>query len=334
MGVNYKVTTAREFLALHPGFGELHELSGSGTGSPASCLAVLKNFTRRGKHGVPVSPFGDILRDSLVHEHEDQMPALAAEEEDAIAFAVPGDFMPLYGRWADGFWHWMLECFPMVLLAEEFGYRGKYIVPPDFGFIYECFDLLGIAEERVIDFSGESYQVERLSIIPRINGTLLRDYPRLLLAMRAALLKGLKGARPAECGKGPSRIYISRNKTSRPRKIVNEDVVLALCKEFGFETVYLEEMRLPDQILAFENASAVIGPHGAGFVHALFMKPGSLVVELFSPKYIHYTSFAPVSALGHRYFPLVGEYYSPDSPCGDDVVVQEHILRHTLKTCL
>lgn len=63
--------------------------------------------------------------------------------------------------------------------------------------------------------------------------------------------------------------------------------------------VRLETMSFRDQLRAFDSAAVVIGQHGAGLSNALWMRPGSVVLELDHRDRRH---FERVSALrGHRH---------------------------------
>ena len=61
--------------------------------------------------------------------------------------------------------------------------------------------------------------------------------------------------------------------------IANVDQVEAALSRYGFETVYLEGMRVADQIQLFQRAEFVIGPHGAGLANLLFCELGTKVIE-------------------------------------------------------
>ena len=64
------------------------------------------------------------------------------------------------------------------------------------------------------------------------------------------------------------------------RKIHNVEQVKALLARYDFETVYLEGMKVAEQIMLFQSAEFVIGVHGAGLANLLFCEPGTNVIEL------------------------------------------------------
>ena len=105
------------------------------------------------------------------------------------------------------------------------------------------------------------------------------------------------------------KIYISRAR-ARARHIINEDAVTQLLNKFGFETVYLEEMSVIDQVTLFSNAHVVVAPHGSGLTNLVFCSPKTIVIELFSPHYLRtdYWMISQLLELKHYY--CLGESFN------------------------
>jgi len=78
----------------------------------------------------------------------------------------------------------------------------------------------------------------------------------------------------------PKRIYISRN-DARLRRVQNEERILPILEERGFQRVTLKGLPMARQVQFFRQAEAVIGPHGAGLAHTAWCKPGTKVIEFF-----------------------------------------------------
>ena len=87
----------------------------------------------------------------------------------------------------------------------------------------------------------------------------------------AALYAGLRTPRNR-------RLLIARKGPTR--KINNIEEVETVLSRNDFETVYLEGMSVVDQILLFQSAEFVVGPHGAGLSNLVFCEPGTKVIEL------------------------------------------------------
>lgn len=219
--------------------------------------------------------------------------------------------MPLYGDWANGFWHWMIENLPMVMIAEDKGYDGYYIIPAA-SHARQSIELLGVNPERILEYQGGHLYVETLYLPQRIAGCRLIYYPDILTSLRKKILDKIDLVQNREHNQ---RIYISRNKLSSGKRIVvNEDALLQLLTDYGFKTVYTEQLSLKEQIELMSQANVLVTPHGAGMIHTLFMPSGSLVIELFAPSYINPAMLPTIDILKHRYYMIPGYFNSPGNP--------------------
>ncbi len=87
--------------------------------------------------------------------------------------------------------------------------------------------------------------------------------------------------------------------------LINADGVHKLLSHHGFQTVDMATLPLHDQTARVGDAEMLAGPHGAAFVHALFMQPRSKVIECFSPNYINPSILPICKMLRHDYQMLV-----------------------------
>jgi glycosyltransferase involved in cell wall biosynthesis len=94
----------------------------------------------------------------------------------------------------------------------------------------------------------------------------LRDFQQRVAA-RYAGARSIKKRRLLIARRGPTR------------KIHNIEQVQKFLANYNFETIYLEGMKVADQILLFQSAEFVISPHGAGLANLLFCEPGTKVIE-------------------------------------------------------
>ena len=72
------------------------------------------------------------------------------------------------------------------------------------------------------------------------------------------------------------KIFIDRGTGSR--KLSNKEEIFAILK--GWEVLRLEEMPVLDQMIAFAEATHVVGTHGAGLVNLLWCLPETKVIEI------------------------------------------------------
>lgn len=98
------------------------------------------------------------------------------------------------------------------------------------------------------------------------------------------------------------RIYIARQNPSLSRRIDNELQLMEVLFKYGFQRVVMENYSLKEQIAISAGANCLVAPHGAGMVNCLFMKPQSLIIELFPTTYINPYMLPIIDSLQHRYF--------------------------------
>ena len=104
-----------------------------------------------------------------------------------------------------------------------------------------------------------------------------------------------------------NRAYISR--ASR-RRILNEAELLPLLSRYGIEFIEDKSRTVAEQVTIYQNASFIIGPHGASFTNILWCQPGTHLVELFSRNYTPNFFLYMARRLGLRYSAY---YHGPKS---------------------
>ena len=102
------------------------------------------------------------------------------------------------------------------------------------------------------------------------------------------------------------KLYISRS-DAKIRFVSNEPQLADVLNDFGFKTIVMSGLSIPDQISLFRNAAYIIGPHGAAFASLVFAKPGATFIEFFSKGQLP-TCFNRISGdRGLKYGFLVGD---------------------------
>jgi hypothetical protein len=176
--------------------------------------------------------------------------------------------------WSPGHFHWFCDVIPRLLCIKD---RTKdfVLLLPDTSYIrkiaLESLGLLGIVFKNILLMKeGRFYKTKNLYFVSRVTASGRMD-PQLM--QKARELFGYKG--PG----GNQRIYISRNK-ARFRKVLNEQALSGILKQYGFEIIHTENLSLSEQMSLFSSASVLMGIHGAGLTNCVFMQPGSSVIEL------------------------------------------------------
>lgn len=251
-----------------------------------------------------VTADGRILGESTIY------PALSLETQSGeipLPDPTPGEYLFLDGVYSQYFWHWIMEYLPRVIVAERAGFLGQYVVAHDAPtFVPDSLELLGIPRTRIASRGSEYTRVECAFVVEGFTGTSghgrrsITDAPELILDIRRQLLQRIV---PTTSITG---VYISRRHASRGRHIVNEREILPILTRNRITPIVMENLPLADQLSVMSGTSILVGPHGAGMVHSLFMPEGSAVVEMFSPAFVPDTNAAVLRLLGHMHRGVVG----------------------------
>jgi capsular polysaccharide biosynthesis protein len=192
------------------------------------------------------------------------------------------------------YYHWLVDHLARLLLARRLlGQLPTVLVHEPTASQRDMLDRLGVAHWEPVS-ADESVVCEDLWIVDGLARMTVAhpEVPRLL-----------REAFPPSSGPlGTRNSYLSRGDASS-RRIVNErDVLDALP---GFEMHLTGEMNIQDQVDLFFGSRCYVAAHGAGMTNSVFCRPGSRVVEIFTP--LHKASsmqiLAMVSGLKHAFAP-------------------------------
>lgn len=220
-----------------------------------------------------------------------------------------GGYAVLGILWWKGYYHWLLDVLPRLAVLERFEELRDVplIVPPGMSAGQrESLRLLGIAPERLVEFDGGRWTVERLYFPSPLAGT-GNPSPHAVgwLRERFSSALGLHDGRPWR------RLYVSR-RDAPSRRVVNEEEIAPLLSSRGFELVCPGSLSFAEQARLFSEAAVVVGPHGAGLTNLVFTRPGATVVEVFPEHYANGCYWALANVCGHRYGFMVGAQRDDD----------------------
>jgi capsular polysaccharide biosynthesis protein len=224
---------------------------------------------------------------------------------------------------AKNFGHWTEELLKVIVL-EASGFDGAYVIAAGLPtFCTESLEVLGIPEGRIVT-ALEPVIYSAGTFVRKIHHLCADRYPKVILALQ----ERLHAATEMETGLG-ERIWLERGVATRTsRKIVNEEEVHACLEQYGFTRVDLAEYSFRKQIGIDRQLDIMAGPHGSGFVHCGFMRPGRHIVEIFSPEYINPSVIQLCLAMRHRYNQIVPTH-QPHWPYtfGKEILVDVSHLR-------
>lgn len=220
----------------------------------------------------------------------------------------------LYIKDSGVYYHWMTDVLPKLKLMAASGIKpDRYVINGQITapFQYETLEHLGIPRNRIIESSDNLHlQASKLIVSGYTAGIRAKWTCQFL---RKAFLSGELHKSKRERGK---RLFISRRLASK-RKLVNEEDVMRFLKPRGFTRVDLEKLPVTEQARLFHSAEAIVAPHGAGLTNLVFCRPGTKVVEMFSPNHVHPCYAIISSHMGLKHYYLIGtgkrppEYVNP-----------------------
>jgi capsular polysaccharide biosynthesis protein len=299
---------------------------------PEKYLARLPGALLVGDVGLVVLPDGSFSAESIYERsHLLEAPAYRAPLPGRPR-VEQGDYYTLLIKFGQGqnYYHWLHD---VVLrlhdIVERLPVTARFVVPSHrLPFQDELLSIAGVNAERLWPFDGGVVQFENLYFSPpsALTGT---DSPAAEVWFRDRALRTYNIA----LGPPRRRIYITR-RHARYRRIVNESELEPVLREFGFETHELEGYSVRDQVALFAQAELVVSAHGAGFANMLFSPPGLKVVDIFERSLFNKCFWSMTNALGHDYWPVVGDTVVSGRSYAGDIHLSVPALREIVGEAL
>jgi capsular polysaccharide biosynthesis protein len=315
--MNEITLSIQEYISTLNGGGRFQFLEGLSIDSRSPYMAILDNVFIIGPLMVHHRPDGRIHAinsgQGTVSSDFDKSAAGQAREQFIAECGPkrPGSYLWLWNLRAYNIWHWIMEALPKVIMAEEGGFDGYYIIPEvadHSGYISESLELIGITPKRIKSYDGRPWRVERLYLPETMNGNRqIAKFPKIISTLRQRLIDAC-----SQLSYSFDRIYIARANPNLSRRIKNELQMMDVLFKYGFHRIVMENYSLKEQISIAARANCLVAPHGAGMVHCLFMKPQSLVIELFPTTYINPCMLPIIDYLKHRYFMIPSSHLNVD----------------------
>ena len=191
----------------------------------------------------------------------------------------PGEYCNLVKLYDLNYWHFTTQCMDCVALLENAGFKGKYIVR-DQSFRHELLALFGIGPERILDITSMPSQavcVFEYLYCPEPESTKYNNEAnaKAIVSFSNKMTAGLSRDQ-SSTGK---LLYIER---IGMRRLLNG---AEFAKKHGFEVYIPDGHTVTEQIKAFYNADIILCPHGANSTNCIYMRPGTVFIELFSKQW-------------------------------------------------
>jgi hypothetical protein len=216
-------------------------------------------------------------------------------------------YLLAFDEWSSNHYHWITEVLPrLIVVADQL---PQYILLlPDVPYIRN----VGV---KLLEYAGlkplgiewiqqkEIIKVPNLKLITavilsgRIHDALLKQVQNRFLSLPL-----LAQAPPAT-----RRIYITRANATN-RRVLNEDEVVAVLKQYDFDIVAFEGLSIEEQIKMANSASIMVAIHGAGLANAIFMQRDTSVLEFRRDKVYHNQCYWHLSSsIGQKFYYLFGQ---------------------------
>ena len=254
----------------------------------------------------------------------------------------------LGGRDFTNWYHWLVDGLPALHLANQLPdhFRDWPVLVPEqiyrFPTMVEALEVFRAGRDVIVMTDGVMVQTKQLvwidplevSNIPKTTARSDKE-PRIHLLHREGM-ESYRDAFLAHFDAQPvtphRRIVLAR---SGGRRSYNQEELLAVANEYGFEPVYPENLSLAEQIQLFREARYVLGPSGAGFAGLLFSQPGCSALCWQDTRLRFMTILPDLATLNHGDYWHI--FYQSDENNGlfrSSYTIDPDVLRQALATWL
>lgn len=306
--------------------GEVHRVTGE-----KPCVVELTGGRIFGRSGIVLTADGTALSDTAGHPRFGRFVNLAdkklivANSEGKVLLDTSGyrtrmvdEGVLLAGYVSDAFGHWLPDYLPRLQFLRKHPDFERLPIIVDDKMPQSHFDhLRRFAGNPLIRLeTNESFVCGRLLVATPPSFVPVHWFPndippREMPGLSPRALRFLRGG-DDESPNEPSRnrrLFLGR-RGMRWRCLLNEAEIAAELAIYGFETVYLEDMGMAEQIQAFRQAEWIVAPNGSALLNLVFSNPDLKLLVLSQPDLFNWGTFqGPMRSLG----------YNPVWLCGGNV---------------
>ena len=234
--------------------------------------------------------------------------------------------------WSAGYFHWLADVLPRLFAIREQLKDLVLLLPPEYNNLEFVRASLRPFVLGGVEFIGPNEAVRCKKLLVPMHTAPSGHYNEEIIKEVRNLLVGFYSTNEKT---GSERVYISRGLALK-RRIVNEDDVIGVLRDFDFRIVHPEDHSFAEQVRIASRARYLVSNHGAGLTNMLFMNSGTNVLELrHAGDSINNCYFTLASALNLNYFYQTCEPQSlHDDPHMASLIVDTNALRTNLKLML
>jgi capsular polysaccharide biosynthesis protein len=214
------------------------------------------------------------IEQRLVSKYGSSIPSMRLDDERY--------YLVIHSPWFS-YYFWLTECLPRLLMVLEHHKDLTLIVPEQwkkFSFVGETLKLFPDLEQ--IEIPLDTHLWVKNLVLPEVKPWTPMFIPENVFQVRDFLFNHLN---IKSDNTSNYNIYISR-KTAQRRKFTHEEYVESFLKEYGFNSISMEELSFRDQISLMSNSKNTAAITGAGLVNLLFKKTGGAFVDFTNLEYL------------------------------------------------
>ena len=178
-----------------------------------------------------------------------------------------------------GYYHWMLEVVPKMLLARDLKIPlDSVVVDQSHSFQVQCVEWLNKDGWKVSSADG--------SMLVVADDLYAMDSWDAFASTPSWVCKRLRDEFLPHSLEPPTEMIFISRQDSATRMMTNEDELYGALARYGFRRVTLANLSVMEQVQLFARASVVVSAHGAGLTNIVFCSPGTMIFEITPPRYI------------------------------------------------
>jgi capsular polysaccharide biosynthesis protein len=264
-------------------------------------LFCLPNARVRGPHGFVVLEEGAFVLEGNWRVSNVVRHPLFSKAPLSKSRSLKGNWYSIISYFSESYHHWLWDDLPRLMTAlPHLPSDTQFLIPEKpKDYHIEALGALGIEQSRLVEHSAEvETKVENLWFAsPLGNSEWAATAPEIASKLRDRFRKYF-----GPIGSGDKKIYISRQKALQ-RRLVNEEELLQIILDNGFETVFAEDLSFKEQAKLFGEANCILAVHGAGLTNMLFASSGARVyeIQLDDPNCSRSHYWMMATGLGHAY---------------------------------
>ena len=222
----------------------------------------------------------------------------------------------LSGLASSAFGHWLPEFLPKLQFLQRHPGFANLPIIVDAGMPQSHFDHLRrlAGNPLILLQANESLLCRRLLVAPSPAFFPVETFPNdipmhELPGLSPRAMRFLRAGESYEIKKPRHRRIFLARKNMKWRRLLNEEEIAADLLTLGFETIFIEEMSVGEQIDLFQQAQWIVAPNGSALLNLIFADTGTKLLVLSQPNLHNWGTFqGPMDALGYQSLFVCGDY--------------------------